>query len=246
MANFLDMLGGSDGYGLIPTALGFVGASQAQKETNAQNIALAREQMAFQERMSSTAYQRARVDLEKAGFNPILAATHGGASSPSGSLAQVSNPVSAGMSSAGQAANSMAALQQVRQSQAQIDQMNAQTAKIKSETMDVAVNTAARMANIEVARAQGLKTLEEVPGVRASSARNLQLLDEERYPGSYPDSAFAADVRARKAAAKLKELDIPKGEAEVKFWQDTGPMSQYLKLFMTLLNSAGSASRFVK
>jgi len=51
---------------------------------NAANMQMAREQMSFQERMSSTAYQRAMADMRSSGLNPMLAFSQGGASSPSG------------------------------------------------------------------------------------------------------------------------------------------------------------------
>lgn len=53
----------------------------------------------FQEKMSSTAYQRAVEDMRKAGINPILAFANGGASTPGGSAATITG-ASMGMPSA--------------------------------------------------------------------------------------------------------------------------------------------------
>lgn len=75
--------------GLAGDLLGGHSAKKAQKKANEQNIALQREQQGWEERMSSTSYQRGTQDILAAGLNPMLAYSQGGASTPNVSAATV-------------------------------------------------------------------------------------------------------------------------------------------------------------
>lgn len=225
-----------------------------QKSSNKTNIQLGREQMAFQERMSNSAYQRARTDMEAAGFNPMLAYSQGGASSPVGSMPQVQNVGAAAVSSASSAMGMLQSFQQVQQSAAQAELLKAQTEKVKSETLSNDLHSARLTAETRgIAARYDLAEQERDYRSKEGYGGNLirKKLEEARAAVSALQAdrdkeTFSADVAARKAKSQILNLEIPRMKSEAEFWDKAEDMPQWLKVMLQILNAGGSARSLMR
>lgn len=246
---------------LAPSVIGGIFGYEGQKSANETNMQIAQDNRDFQERMSSTSYQRAVGDLQKAGLNPMLAYSQGGSSTPSGATTTVGNVGAAGVSSAAAAQQTVQGVTAAEQARAMTDQVKAQTAKIQSETMTNEANTAMLVAQIKQMQFLGDKTAgeSEVADVSGKSAHRdyqsrvkyasweQERLRERALSGLAQleelreGKTFSADVARRKAESLLSQYALPEAKGGADFYSDTGEMNQWIKSLLMILRGASSA-----
>jgi len=170
--------------GLAGGVLGFMGQQSTNQKNwdianaaNLQSAANAREQMDFQERMRATQYQTAIDDMKKAGLNPMLAYSQGGAGVPTGaagsvSTAKMENALGAGVSGYQQLATNNADLDlkasQTSATSAQAIKTEADTIQTKALTLKAAEDTALSTQQKTNLEAQIRKLDEEIANLRAT------------------------------------------------------------------------------
>ncbi len=179
-----------------PIIGGLFGRS-GQDAANRANLQIARENRAWQERMSNTAYQRSAADLSAAGLNRILAIGKP-ASTPAGNIATMQNKnaklqegIQAGVSTAIQAKQTM---QNIKESNSRIDLQSAQAQQATAQAL-------ATGASAQLSAAQTLES--------DHRAQNLLLQ--------------RAGIRTQNEILKLdreiRDLRIPGMTAEADLWR---------------------------
>lgn len=175
-----------------------IGGQASANAANARQAQLNRE---FQERMSSTAWQRGVADMKAAGLNPALAYEKGGASSPSGSTAQMDS-VTRGVSSSALQASQIAASNRLA---------DANAAKSQAEARQLELESALRVGEL----------MARIAATKQTTARAVQDMDISL--GDFAIRRGDYGMRERMFPANLLGVQIAntKGLLDNEFLRDT-------------------------
>ncbi|AXL15405.1 DNA pilot protein [Microviridae sp.] len=152
-----------------PWTAGLIGASiYGNYDANKRGASSVRDQIAFQERMSNTSYQRGMADMKAAGLNPILAYKQGGASTPQGAAFRPTS-VTSGVTQAYSAANTA----KLQKQQAALSE--AQQEKVRTETNTLIPKMVEKLRQEGLLAQARITVAEAEQKLKATSAAILEL-----------------------------------------------------------------------
>lgn len=198
----------------IPVIGGIIGAAadaSSARKANKMNYKIAQEQMAFQERMSSTSAQRSVADYRKAGLNPMLAYDQT-ASSPVGSSARMESITGGRLSERLQSAATV---------KAQLDLMHAQTVKTNQEAREVKERTDMFVYGPTDTNSGGSGAQMFETGRRQLEKLGVDITNAQ---WEAANRRFGVEVlndivrRKTLADARIAESGVPAARAEAAFW----------------------------
>lgn len=216
------------------------------QQANEMSQANAREQMAFQEKMSNSAYQRAMDDMKSSGLNPILAYTQGGASTPSGSsgAVQAAKMEKADLSSIGKLTDMAVNPPAMQRAQNSANLLNTEYQGQKLAS-DIGVNSA----NIVATHEQANKTRSEAEYIEVKKINDLYdrelksaQSDLARAHKSGYDVNTARDRVKQITEQKQAKVDRYRAEQQHIFDQKFRNIELHNDLIYKGLNSANEAA----